>query len=88
MEDNDILLNVVVWADYRLPDAPEEVVLGVDHSGFSYILEPDGEFSVRSERIEITQARLAILHTHNAISISTLNKPLLSSLIHICSMLY
>ena len=54
LKDNDVILNVVVWADYRLRSDPNAVVLGVDYSGLSYVLEPNGEFSIRTGPVEIT----------------------------------
>lgn len=54
LRERDILLNVVVWADYKLRDDPNAVILGVDYSGVSYVLEPAGRFSVSSGRVEIT----------------------------------
>ena len=56
LKQDNILLNVVVWADYKLRDDPDAVVLGVDYSGVSYVLEPEGQFSTRSSPVEITQA--------------------------------
>lgn len=55
LESNDILLNVVVWADYELVGREGEVVMGVDSEGTSYILEPDGEFSTSTAQATVTQ---------------------------------
>ena len=51
--ERDVLLNVVVWAEYKLRESPDAVVLGVDYSGLSYVLEPGGRFSVNSGPLEI-----------------------------------
>ena len=60
LRDRDIILNAVVWADYTLPSQPSEVVLGVDYSGLSYTLEPDGQFGVRASPVEIKE----VIHMH------------------------
>ena len=50
----DILLNVVVLADYQLVNQTEEVVMGVDSVGQSYILRPEGKFATSNETVLIT----------------------------------
>ena len=55
LKKQDILLNVVVWADYQLRDDHDTVVLGVDYTGDSYLLEPEGQFSIGTAPIEITE---------------------------------
>jgi len=60
LQENDILLNAIVFADYLLEedyideDDDDEVVFGVDARGVSIILEPDGEFSETNETVVIT----------------------------------
>lgn len=57
LKKNDIILNVVVWADYVLRDNPDEIVLGVDYSGATYTLEPNGEYGIRDGPVEIINVR-------------------------------
>ena len=62
LKENDVLLNVVVWAEYELRGDPNLVVLGVDYAGDSYVLEPNGDFSIRRGSIEITEVHKT-MHT-------------------------
>lgn len=71
LKDDDVLLNVVVWADYRLRDDPNAVVLGVDYSGLSYVLEPNGEFSIRSGPVEIVGVWLCIFLLNSLVLFSS-----------------
>lgn len=48
------LLNVIVMADYLLPDNPEAVVIGVDADEMSYLLEDGGNFSSLMSTFEVT----------------------------------
>lgn len=52
---NDILLNVIVWADYMVSAEPNKTVIGVDSNGTSYLLEPGGAFSLSNDPVFITQ---------------------------------
>ena len=47
-------------ADYQLVDATEEVVLGVDSQGVSYILRPEGKFTTSNENVMITGVWLLV----------------------------
>lgn len=70
LEENNILLNVVVMADYQLTKEPDRIVLGVDASGVSYVLEPNGQFSTRTaedDGVEIT--KVWIQQPHPAASV-------------------
>lgn len=59
---NDILLNVIVWADYVVPAAePNKTVIGVDSNGTSYLLEPGGLFSLSGDPVFLTQVGRSIL---------------------------
>ena len=53
----DILLNVVVLADYEVVNRTEEVVIGVDSKGLSYLLRPEGEFTTTNDTVVITGVR-------------------------------
>ena len=66
MQANDILLNVVVLADYELVnDTINRTVIGVDARGVSLILEPNGQFSETNQSVHVTKVRLASpKHTH------------------------
>ena len=81
LKKDNILLNVVVWADYKLRDDPDAVVLGVDYSGVSYVLEPEGQFSTRSSPVEITQASSSLSLPLSS-SFFILSLPLSPSLLH------
>ena len=75
LEQDSILLNVVVMADYQLGKEPDRTVLGVDASGVSYILEPNGQFSTRTmeeDGVEITKvwARTAAVQYTSRIQLS------------------
>lgn len=50
----DILLNVVVLADYEVVNQTGEVVIGVDSKGLSYLLRPEGQFATTDETVVIT----------------------------------
>ena len=58
LRENNILLNVVVWADYEVPALSDKVVIGVDSNGTSYLLEPEGAFSLSNEPVFITQVNV------------------------------
>ena len=47
-------MNVVVLADYEVVNQTEEVVIGVDSKGLSYLLRPEGEFATTDETVVIT----------------------------------
>ena len=51
------MLNVVVLADYEVVNATEEVVIGVDSKGVSYLLRPEGKFATTNQTVEITGVR-------------------------------
>ena len=46
---------MIVFADYQLPSQPDSIIIGVDSTGTSYILEPDGLFSTSNDPVVITQ---------------------------------
>lgn len=48
-------MNVIVMADYLLADNPEEVVIGVDADGISYVLQPGGAFATSTEDFSVFQ---------------------------------
>ena len=50
----DILLNVVVLADYEVVNQTGEVVIGVDSKGLSYLLRPEGKFATTDQTVVIT----------------------------------
>ena len=60
LKANDILLNVIVWADYLVPAEPNKTVIGVDSNGTSYLLEPGGTFSLSTDPVFITQVGCSI----------------------------
>ena len=58
LKSNDILLNVVVWADYEVSDKPDEVVIGLDAKGNSYLLRPNGTFATTTDTVVLTQVHI------------------------------
>lgn len=54
---NDILLNVVVWADYELESSSSDVIIGVDSTLTSYVLGPNGTFTTSTDTVMLTQVR-------------------------------
>ncbi len=60
----NILLNVVVFADYQLESEPNKTVIGVDARGRSLVLEPNGEFSETDQRVLITIVSTCSLLTY------------------------
>ena len=54
LKARDILLNVVVLADYEVVNQTEEVVIGVDSKGLSYLLRPEGKFATTNDTVVIT----------------------------------
>ena len=54
-------MNVVVLADYELENETEEVVIGVDSQGLSYILRPEGNFATSNETVLITGVSVSII---------------------------
>lgn len=56
LKASDILLNVVVFADYELVNDTNRTVIGVDARGVSLILEPNGGFSETNQSVHITKA--------------------------------
>ena len=44
----------MVLADYEVVNQTEEVVIGVDSKGLSYLLRPEGKFATTNETVVIT----------------------------------
>lgn len=70
LQENDVLLNVIVFADYELPSQPDRMVIGVDSTGTSYILEQEGFFSTSNEPVVITQAETNTAETYVDLAIA------------------
>lgn len=48
---------MIVMADYLLADNPDNVVIGVDADGLSYVLQPGGGFTVSTEDFSVVRVR-------------------------------
>lgn len=71
-------MNVVVLADYEVVNETEEVVIGVDSKGLSYLLRPEGMFDTTDQTVVITGVCKSVISKSGGIGVRNVKLSLTS----------